>query len=111
MIRPPPRSTRTDPLFPSPTLFRSWSFILPLVLLFSAAGYRVATQTHISVSALFRSPDNQRPFLSNTPDFPFLSETWTVPSSSRSYCKRFKGCWIRIRHPPEIYFLGQSAEI
>src|SRR3546814_20055092 len=24
MIRRPPRSTRTDPLFPSPTLFRSW---------------------------------------------------------------------------------------
>src|SRR3546814_4862687 len=25
MIRPPPRYTRTDPLFPYPTLFRSWS--------------------------------------------------------------------------------------
>src|SRR3546814_2332121 len=24
MIRRPPRSTRTDPLFPYPTLFRSW---------------------------------------------------------------------------------------
>src|SRR3546814_11409715 len=32
MIRRPPRSTRTEPLFPYPTLFRSF-FILPPVLL------------------------------------------------------------------------------
>src|SRR3546814_11297231 len=28
MIRPPPRSTRTDTLFPYPTLFRSPAFVL-----------------------------------------------------------------------------------
>src|SRR3546814_14354687 len=33
MIRRPPRSTRTDPLFPYPTLFRSKSLLLGLVLL------------------------------------------------------------------------------
>src|SRR3546814_6666779 len=31
MIRPPPRSTRTDTLFPYPTLFRSCSGPMPIV--------------------------------------------------------------------------------
>src|SRR3546814_5543794 len=37
MIRRPPRSTRTDTLFPSTTLFRSWARITPRAL--SYAGY------------------------------------------------------------------------
>src|SRR3546814_11650292 len=34
MIRRPPRSTRTDTLFPYTTLFRSWPLTLTIVLLF-----------------------------------------------------------------------------
>src|SRR3546814_2693733 len=32
MVRPPPRSTRTDPRFPYTTLFRSWPLLVGLVL-------------------------------------------------------------------------------
>src|SRR3546814_18146947 len=48
MIRPPPRSTRTDPLFPYTTLFRS------------ARGRHARRVTHFKLAELFRRGDSQR---------------------------------------------------
>src|SRR3546814_19543611 len=41
MIRRPPRSTRTDTLFPYPTLFRSRFALLTLLSLLTPRGFRI----------------------------------------------------------------------
>src|SRR3546814_634466 len=64
MIRPPPRFTRTDTLFPYTTLFRSFRFpsILPIAIPlcdFDALIYRCA----IAMISPFRDPSMTRPVL------------------------------------------------
>src|SRR3546814_6559179 len=54
MIRPPPRSTRTDTLFPYTTLFRSQA-------LWSASGSRKRCSSLIGTVGLFRRALNRRP--------------------------------------------------
>src|SRR3546814_3834470 len=39
MIRRPPRSTRTDTLFPYTTLFRSWAYYNPVAILLKNKGW------------------------------------------------------------------------
>src|SRR3546814_10678861 len=51
MIRRPPRSTRTDTLFPYTTLFRSYS----------KAGPWPTPQAHMALSSHFLSPSPRRP--------------------------------------------------
>src|SRR3546814_14677344 len=55
MIRRPPRSTRTDPLFPYTTLFRSGAYTYISYMqkyLFNSVGFDKATATNIIAVAL-----------------------------------------------------------
>src|SRR3546814_15904051 len=51
MIRRPPRLTRTDPLFPYPTLFRSYGKPLPRLMADASQGY-VGAEVAVSVVSL-----------------------------------------------------------
>src|SRR3546814_1532735 len=58
MIRRPPRSTRTDTLFPYPTLFRSTSAVEP------GADLLAAENSRELMGALNRLPDRERTIVS-----------------------------------------------
>src|SRR3546814_10486031 len=55
MIRRPPRSTRTDTLFPYTTLFRSFALI-------DEFSKRYDAESNLSFSAIFLSPDDSKAF-------------------------------------------------
>src|SRR3546814_9909206 len=62
MIRPPPRSTRTDTLFPYTTLFRSWFFGS-----ITRSSGRAFPRTCCSCAAMPPSPSNRCPMASPSP--------------------------------------------
>src|SRR3546814_15049957 len=49
MIRPPPRSTRTDTLFPYTTLFRSYLLVATQLTIFAVTLYLHRSQAHRGV--------------------------------------------------------------
>src|SRR3546814_3347484 len=58
MIRRPPRSTRTDTLFPYTTLFRSYEIASALALPFDAKSFDAACLMHVGMNI----PDKARLF-------------------------------------------------
>src|SRR3546814_2369123 len=72
MIRPPPRSTRTDTLFPDTTLFRSRT------MAFTKAGH--AEQLAECVSAHFICSTRSAREMMNTPSPPFSNSTHVTGS-------------------------------
>src|SRR3546814_2604081 len=77
MIRRPPRSTRTDTLFPYPTLFRSWPFraeidVRPLARTLIAAGTRVGLPVVVT-------PNAPVEFREWTPGAAMTKGVWNIP--------------------------------
>src|SRR3546814_16201482 len=80
MIRRPPRSTRTDTLFPYPTLFRSWPFraeidVRPLARTLIAAGTRVGLPVVVT-------PNAPVEFREWTPGAAMTKGVWNIPVRS-----------------------------
>src|SRR3546814_18829058 len=76
MIRRPPRSTRTDTLFPYTTLFRSPRFVLPLQAGVDEQGPRNATRRCSWLPACagmtLKKPSNENGYAANMTDIALL---------------------------------------
>src|SRR3546814_1773280 len=83
MIRRPPRSTRTDTLFPYTTLFRSPSPYRPGSITTSRQNTRLALRTQPTWSMILKKPA--------------ASKRTTLPRAS-DYTKEFLKGWRRLSH-------------
>src|SRR3546814_14073063 len=66
MIRRPPRSTRTDTLFPDTTLFRSWKMGLPVSRFIAATNFNDVVPEYLKNGAY--RPRPSIPTISNAMD-------------------------------------------
>src|SRR3546814_6623052 len=88
MIRRPPRSTRTDTLFPYTTLFRSWAH-----------------------SRLLARPEERKILMVISDGAPVDDSTLSVNSGSylERHLRQVIG-WIETRSPVELTAIGRSEE-
>src|SRR3546814_9576877 len=110
MLRPPPRSTRTDTLFPYTTLFRSHSIFSYLHGRGGAVDPAVASKA-LTEGRFATASRDRAPFatLCNPPSLPPFPASAPAPPTGSAAPRREAGCGRSEEHTSELQSLMRNS--
>src|SRR3546814_2303376 len=116
MIRRPPRSTRTDTLFPYTTLFRSLTWLLTVEALITARKRRAGAATALSIIKKFPRPLLKANWMGNMPicvaRVAHAAPTAPYLGMNRKFSEMFVAAPARVRseeHTSELQSLMRTS--